>query len=131
MKVKYQVIVKTLPQDAPYDFEMSAALIVANHFKTDVVFLRPGPMKSPDLLLKQEIWELKSPRGNSKNTMHNNIKSARKQSVNIVIDLRYCKMNRNKAISRIRDAYKKRKRKKGRYYIIEKSGKIVDITDYL
>ena len=131
MKAKYQVIVRTLPQDAPYDFEMSAALIIANHFKTNIVFLRPGPMKSPDLLIEGEIWELKSPRGNSKNTIHNNIKGARKKSVNIVIDLRYCKMNKNKAISRIRDAYKKRKRKIGKYYIIEKTGKIVDITEYL
>ncbi len=131
MKPRYQVVVKTLPQDAPYDFEMSAALIIANHFKTDIVFLRPGSLKSPDLLIKNEIWELKSPRGNSKNTMHNNIKGARKQSTNIVIDLRFCKMNKNKAISRIRDAYKKRKRKIGKYYIIEKSGKIIDITEYL
>ena len=110
MKPKYRVIVKTLPQDAPKDFEMSAALIVANHFKTDTVFLRPGPMKTPDLLINKEIWELKSPKGNSKNTMRNNIKGARKQSTNIVVDLRRCKMNKQKAISRIRDVYKKRKR---------------------
>ena len=97
MKSKYQVIVKTLPQDAPKNFEMSAALIIANHFKTDVIFLRPGHMKSPDLLVNNEIWELKSPKGNSKNTMHNIIKTARKQSINIVIDLRRCKMNSRKA----------------------------------
>lgn len=129
MKPKYRVIVKTLPQDAPKDFEMSAASIVANYFKTDIIFLRPGHMKTPDLLVKNEIWELKSPKGNSKNTMRNNIKSARKQSTSIVIDLRRCKMNKEKAISRIRDAYKKRKRKEGRYYIINKNGTILDITD--
>ena len=131
MKIKYQVIVKTLPQDAPYDFEMSAALLVANYFKTDIIFLRPIPLKSPDLMIKGEIWELKSPIGTGKNTIHNNIKGARKQSTNIVIDLRRCKMNRNKAFARIRDVYKKRKRKTGRYLIIDKSRKILDISEIL
>ncbi len=131
MKSKYQVIVKTLPQDAPKDFGMSAALIIANYFKIDVIFLRPGHMKTPDLLVNNEIWELKSPKGNGKNTMHNIIKTARKQSTNIVIDLRRCKMNRRKALTRIRDTYKKRKRKIGKYYIIEKDGSILDIMKYL
>ncbi len=131
MKSKYQVIVKTLPQDAPKDFEMSAALIIANYFKIDVIFLRPGHMKTPDLLVNNEIWELKSPKGNGRNTMHNIIKTARKQSINIVIDLRRCKMNSRKALARIRDTYKKRKRKIGKYYIIEKDGSILDIMEYL
>jgi len=131
MKPKYKVIVKTLPQDAPYDFEMSAALIVANYFRTDVVFLRPMPLKSPDLKVKNEIWELKSPMGDGKNTIHNNVKGARKQSTNIVIDLRRCKMNRNKAFARIRNVYRKRKRKIGKYLIIDKSGKVIDICEIL
>ena len=131
MKPKYQVIVKTLPQDAPHDFEMSAALLVANHFKTNVTFLRPIPLKSPDFKINDTIWELKSPIGDGKNTIHNNIKGARKQSTNIIIDLRRCKMNKNKALSRIRNTYKKRKRKTGKYLIIEKSGKILDVSDIL
>ena len=80
-------------------------------------------------MIKDEIWELKSPIGNSKNTMHNNVKGARKQSANIVIDLRRCKMNKNKAIARIRDVYKKRKRKTSRYLIIDKEGRILDISE--
>ena len=131
MKVKYQVIVKTLPQDAPYDFEMSAALIVANHFKTDVIFLRPGPMKSPDLLLKQEIWELKSPRGNSKNTIHNIFVTSRKQSYNVIIDLRRCRMNEQKAFARIRDAFNKRRRKRCQLLVITKQNRVIDISELL
>lgn len=131
MKPKYQVVVKTLPKDAPKDFEMSAALILANYFETDIIFLRPGHMKTPDLLINKEIWELKSPKGNSKNTIRNNIKGARKQSTNIVVDLRRCKMNKQKAISRIRDVYKKRKRKIGKYYIITKDRTVLDITELL
>ena len=131
MKVKYQVIVKTLPQDAPYDFEMSAALIAANHFKTDVTFLRPGPMKTPDLLVKNEIWELKSPRGSSKNTIHNIFVTSRKQSYNVIIDLRRCKMNEQKAFVRIRDAFNKRRRKKCQLLVITKKERILDISKLL
>ena len=131
MKPKYQVIVKTLPKDAPYDFEMSAALLIANYFKTNVIFLRPIPLKSPDLKIKNGIWELKSPRGNSKNTISNNIKGARKQSVNIIIDLRRCRLNKNKALANIRNMYKKRKRKTGTYLIIEKNNNILDVTEIL
>lgn len=131
MKKEYRVVVKTLPQDAPYDFEISAALILANYFKTDVMFLRPIPLKSPDLKVGDEIWELKSPRGNSKNTIHNIFVTSRKQSYNIVIDLRRCKMNERKAFSRIRDAYSKRRRIKCKLKIITKDGRVVDISELL
>ena len=40
-------------------------------------------------------------------------------------------MNRQKAISRIKDMYKKRKRKIGKYYIIDKNGTILDIASFL
>lgn len=131
MKTKYTVIVKTLPQDAPYDFEMSAALLVANYFKTDIVFLRPQQLKTPDLLIRDAIWELKSPVGNSKNTISNNIKSSRKKSKNIIIDLRRCKLNEHKALANIKHAYKKRKRKQGTYLIIKKDSKILDVNEIL
>ena len=131
MKNEYRVVIETLPQDAPYDFEVSAALLVANYFKTDVIFLRPVPLKSPDLKVGDEIWELKSPRGNGKNTIHNIFVTSRKQSYNIVIDLRRCKMNEHKAFSRMRDAYNKRRRRKCKLKIITKDGRVVDISELL
>ena len=130
-KPEYNVIVKTLPQDGPHDFEMSAALLVAEYFKTNVIFLRPYSLSSPDLKIKGVIWELKSPIGNSKNTIYNNIKTARKQSINIIIDLRRCRLNEHKAFANIRYAYKKRKRQRGTYLIIKKSGKILDVSEIL
>ena len=131
MKNAYRVIVRTSPKDAPYDFEISAALIMANYFKTNVVFLRPISLKSPDLKVKNEIWELKSPRGDSKNTIHNVFITSRKQSYNVVIDLRRCKMDERKAFSRIRDAYNKRRRRKCKLKIITKRGEVVDISELL
>ncbi|MBR3323942.1 hypothetical protein IKG24_00155 [Candidatus Saccharibacteria bacterium] len=131
MKQYHKVIVETSEKDRPYDFEISAAILVAEYFKTDIVFLRPTPLKSPDLKIDNQIWELKSPMGNGKNTIHNIFVTARHQSYNIVIDLRRCKMNENKAFSRIRDSFNKRRRAKCQLKIIRKNGKIVDISEIL
>ena len=88
-------------------------------------------MKSPDLLIKNEIWELKSPRGNSKNTIHNIFVTSRKQSYNVIIDLRRCRMNEQNAFARIRDAFNKRRRKKCQLLVITKHGKVIDISELL
>lgn len=127
----YRVIVNTSEKDRPYDFEMSAAILIANYFKTDIIFLRPTPLKSPDLDVRGEIWELKSPIGNSKNTIHNIFVTARHQSYNIVIDLRRCKMNEQKACVRIRDVYNKRRRRKCKLKIITKAGRVLDVSEIL
>lgn len=115
MKRKYQVILETSSKDRPRDFEISAALILAEYFSSDVMVLRPRYMKSPDLIINGEIWELKSPIGNSKNTIANNFKNARKQSTNIVIDLRRCKLDERVAKARIKHLVSNRRhRKKGK-----------------
>lgn len=98
---KYEVIIKTDLADRPKDHELSAALILADHFKSDVVFLRPQTDKTPDIDVDGTKWEIKSPRGNSKKTIENNLRTARKQSRNIVIDLRRIKMHQRQANARI------------------------------
>lgn len=131
MKSKYAVIDKTPKNDRPRDYELSAAQIIADYFRANVIFLRPIPMKSPDLDVRGKVWELKSPTGDSKNTIHNNFKEARKQTLNIVIDLRRCRMHETRALSRIRGAIKKRKRKKGGILVIDKHGAVLDFSDLL
>ncbi|MBQ2654966.1 MAG: hypothetical protein IJF83_15560 [Methanobrevibacter sp.] len=125
MKNIYKVIVETSPKDPPKDFEMSAALIVAGYFKTDVIFQRQQILKSPDLIVRGQIWELKSPIGDGKNTIHNNIKNGHAQSYNTIIDLRRCKMNEQRAISRLRDAFLKHRGRKCRLLIINKHEKML------
>ncbi|HMR38672.1 MAG TPA: hypothetical protein PKE10_03830 [Candidatus Saccharibacteria bacterium] len=101
-KKKYEVIVKTSVEDAPEIHEMSAALILAYHFKTDVVFLRVQHGRTPDVDIDGIKWEIKSPLGDGKRTIDNNFSEARGQSKNIVIDLRRTKMHQAKANARIR-----------------------------
>lgn len=91
--MKYKVTIKTGLKDRPEDHELSAALILAAYFKTDATFLRPRSRKTSDVEINGTKWEIKSPRGNSKKTIENNLRAARKQSRNIVLDLRRIKLH--------------------------------------
>lgn len=62
---KYEVIVKTDLADLPKDHELLAALVLAYHFKADVIFLRPQTDKTPDIEVNGIHWEIKSPKGNA------------------------------------------------------------------
>ena len=105
--------------------------IIINGEVNRYIFMRPMHLKSPDLKIRNEIWELKSPTGNSKNTIHNVFVTARRQSYNVIIDLRRCKMHEQKAFFRIREAYNKRRRRKCKLLVINKTGKIVDISEII
>ena len=88
------------PPSAP---ELSAATILADYFKRDVHFeARHGNLKTADFRIGGALWELKSPLGRGKRTIQNNIRKANQQCANIVVDLRYCKINEEQAIQRVR-----------------------------
>lgn len=124
---KYEIIVKTDVKDRPKDHEMSAALILANYyFKADVIFLRPQSNRTPDIEVGGAKWEIKSPMGNSKKTIENNLRMARKQSCNVIIDLRRIKMHKIRAIARINYFLSRQKQIK-QVIIITKDQKVVEI----
>jgi hypothetical protein len=125
--MQYKVEVFTDPKNRPRDHEMYAALILAAHFKTDVVFLRPENQKTPDLDINDVHWEIKSPTGDGKKTMENNLRSARKQSQNIVISLSRSKMHHRQAISRINFYLRTESHRIKSLKVITKSGKVIDI----
>ena len=84
---KYRVIHDLGETDPPKKHEDFAAKIIADYFKSDILFLRKTPASSPDLLIinTHQIWELKSPIGNGKRTMANNLREASGQSKNVVM----------------------------------------------
>lgn len=127
MKRQYEVIVKTDPVDAPKEHEMSAAVILAYHFKSNVVFLRPETKKTPDIDVNGTKWEIKSPKGNAKKTIDNNLRTARKQSHHIVLDLRRAKLHQSKAEARIRHYLSSGPHHIDRLKIITKHRRIIDI----
>ena len=53
---------------------------------------------SADFLMNGTIWEMKSLQGNSRHTLERRFNKAKHQSQNIVIDIRYNKMDEEKAI---------------------------------
>lgn len=124
--MKYEVVIKTDLKDRPKDHELSAALILADYFKSDVTFLRPQIDKTPDIEIDGIKWEIKSPKGDGKKTIENNLRTARKQSLNIVIDLRRIKMHQTKAFTRINFFLSKPHRFK-KVLIINKSKKVIEI----
>jgi len=125
--MKYEVIVKTDLQDRPEDHELSAALILAAYFKTNVVFLRPTSRKTPDVEIDGTKWEVKSPRGNGKKTIDNNFRTARRQSQNIVVDLRRIKMHQRKAISRVNFFLSSGPHRLKKVLVITKKSEVIEI----
>ncbi len=125
--MKYKVIVDTDRKDYPKDHEVLAAILLADHFRVDVTFLRPGRQRTPDLDIGGVLWEIKSPMGNGRKTMENNLRSARKQSSNIVIDLRRTSMNYHNALARINFYLATENHRIKQLRIITKSQKIIDI----
>jgi hypothetical protein len=78
----------------PEPHEIEVARILTRHFRSDATFIatRIGyRLKSADLLISGVVWEIKSPIGNSKTTIENQFKAARKQSRSIVLDGRRTK----------------------------------------
>lgn len=93
---------------------------------TDVVFLRPELNKTPDIEVNGLRWEIKSPTGKSNRTIENNLRTAREQSSNIVIDLRRIKMHKARAISHI-NYFLSRQTRIQHLIVITKNNDVVEI----
>ncbi len=89
--------------------------------------MRPKRKKTPDVEVDGTKWEIKSPRGNAKKTIENNLRAARKQSENIVIDLARSKMHYTRAIARTKFYIRTEAHHIKRLKIITKTQKIIDI----
>lgn len=127
MKNKYYVRVEATLNDPPKPHEMHAAQIVANYFRTDITFLRPQPYRNPDLDVKGVTWELKSPIGNGKKTIENNLRNSHGQSHRVILDLTRCKLHQTRALSRIRYYIKQGDPEIKKLLVILKNEKIIVI----
>lgn len=91
----------------------------------DVTFLAVGIDKSPDIMFCGKKWEIKSPKGAKRRTMENNIRTALKQSNNIIIDLSRIKVSEDSCLRYIKDR-KDRLGKKYSFLVIMKDKEIVE-----
>ncbi len=124
--MKYKIIIEADATDSPKKHEFSAAIVIAKYFRSDIIFIRPANFRTPDFNVKNIKWELKSPMGSSARTIENNMRAARKQSVNLIIDLGRIKLHQQRAIARINFFLSKPNQFK-RVLVITKTKKVIEI----
>lgn len=124
---KYQIRIPADTVPPPEDHEISAAFIIAEYFQTDVVFIKQQTnAKTADFKIGRTIWEVKSPIGNGKKTIQNNLRAADNQSAYVILDLRRIKMHATKAKNRIKFELSKATNIK-QLLVIDKDGKVLEI----
>ena len=109
----------------PERFEISAAAILAEHFKCDIEFIRRSNTKTADVIINNIAWEIKSPTGSGKRNIQHQFHRALKQSSNIVFDARRSKIHITKIIRELRRQYDMAKAVK-RLVLITKTKKVID-----
>ena len=84
-------------------------------------------MRTPDISVNGVLWEIKSPTGNSKNTIKHTLQNASHQANNVIVDLRRCKLPEDQAIRDLEQRYRLSKRIR-RMKIVTKDEKIIDLS---
>lgn len=91
----------------------------------DVRFLKTQLVKMPDIVFMGREWEIKTPIGKNSRTIENIMRRVLKQSVNIVLDLRYIGLADEKSLREIERQMGLMKRIKN-VIVINRNGEIVD-----
>lgn len=125
-KSKYNIVIPVGMKPRPKIHEETAADILANHFKSDVFFIKTASQGTPDISIKGIAWEIKSPVGNGANNIQKNMREASAQSENIVIDLRRSRLHQTRAIGYIKQFTERYKKLKG-VIVITKSKSVLTI----
>ena len=125
MKEKYNIVIPENIYPRPNNREISAAYILAKYFKTNIEFIPRSNQRTPDFLINNLYWELKTPTGTGKYNLQHTLRSATKQSENIIIDARFSKMNISKIRNELNYQFKKSRNIK-RLLLIDKQKRIVD-----
>ncbi|MFZ2544405.1 MAG: hypothetical protein WAW80_00270 [Candidatus Saccharimonadales bacterium] len=86
---------------------------------------QPG-VKTPDIAMDGMMWEIKSPQSKGSRTIEHAVRSASKQSENIIIDLRRLSVSTDRAMTLIKFHSLRRTNIK-RLIVITKDGKKLDI----
>ena len=110
-----------------------------HEWKTIKVFLNQGKditlqppnqsknERSADFWMDGVLWEMKSPQGKGKNTIHNIIRKASHQSANIIIDLSRRKIPTEQVIDELEKEFALSKRIK-RLKIVVDNNNVIDLN---
>jgi len=111
----------------PEKHELATANVFTKLGK-NVEFLAPSrtkKAKTPDVMIDGEVWEMKSPIGNSKYTIQNQFKRAAHQARNLIFDSRRTKLPSKYIEKEITKQMSLRKSIK-KLRLITKSGRVID-----
>jgi hypothetical protein len=125
--VKYKVIIPVDLKPSPARYELTAAQLLAHYFKADVEFILRSNQKTPDFLVLGVKWELKSPTGTGKYNIQHQIKTAAKQSANVIFDARRSRMHIAKIRNEVNHHFKHTKAVR-RLILIDKNKNVVELT---
>lgn len=123
----YRVIIPINLKPAPSRNEISAAELLAKHFKTDIEFIVRSNHKTPDFLIKGIAWGLKSPTGNGKRNVQHQLQTGIKQSRNIIFDARQSKIHIAKIKHILNYQFRLTKGLK-RILLIDKGKNVIELT---
>lgn len=95
----------------------------------DVEFIKPVANKSaktPDIIPDSITWEMKSPTGTGRWTIDNQFKRSKRQSRNLIIDIRRVKMNEAVVVKEVERVFHI-KRTVRHVKLVVKSGRVIDL----
>ncbi|MBR5409027.1 hypothetical protein IK112_03805 [Candidatus Saccharibacteria bacterium] len=117
----------TIPKDIyrqPEEHEKHTALILAQHFQTNVAFIKTSILKTADIDINGRIWEIKSPTGHGKRTIQHQFERAGKQAKRFVIDCHRTSMSNSEVSQKCKYFFYKARSAKA-LIIISKQNKII------
>lgn len=122
-----KIIIPTGLKPRPRQHEIDVAEILAKYFDADVEFVPRSNNKTPDFLINDVLWELKSPQGKGSNNIQRQLKYASKQSKNIIVSASRSKLHINKIKGELAIQFAKT-RSIQRLLLIDKAGRVIEIT---
>jgi len=126
-KPQFTVIIPNNVFPIPSKRELSAARIIANYLKSDVVCQPCSNRKTPDFYAAGLYWELKTPTGTGKYNIQHLLHLAIQQSPNIIIDARFSKMHITRITHELKLHSKITTKGVKRLLLITKDQKVVEI----
>ena len=111
----------------PEKHEFEAAKDFADLGK-NIKFIKPSKIPNihtPDIFMDGVEWEIKSPQGQSKRTIENNLRQALLQSRNVIFDLRRSGVPESDAIGKLEKEFSSNSKLR-KLYIITRDGRLIE-----
>lgn len=122
-----KIIIPVGMKPGPSQYELDVSGILAKHFGANVEFVPRNTRTTPDFLINNVQWELKSPQGKGKNNIQRQLQYAAHQSANVIIYAGRSKIHGNKIKREVEYQFRVVKSVK-RLLFISKSGKVFELN---